>query len=109
MADCERWGEALERKLRGAQPEEEARELAGHLEGCADCRGYLEVAARMELELHAELAPARPDEQRLRLKVLQGIDTDQRTARGMMLLGGMMLAVGAEAVSQLMAHPGDDD
>jgi anti-sigma factor RsiW len=102
---CAELVDALEMRLQGQHtgPEQEA--LDAHLPGCADCRAYLEVAARVEQQLaQRALAPPPAQLEAARSKAL----AQARTLRGQdrMVRNYLLLSVvGIPAFERLCGGP----
>jgi len=68
---CADLGEEVEKFLRDALEGEPRARVEAHLATCADCRGYVDAARRIERELSAHLAAPLPDDSERRWRAVE--------------------------------------
>ncbi|WP_442930817.1 zf-HC2 domain-containing protein [Micromonospora sp. NBC_00421] len=112
---CESWREILSAQLDGEETAEERVAVQAHLDGCADCRAWHEVAAMVTRRARTRVVTAAPDlagtvlaetilaavpppRRRLVDRWRGGLTNGLRVALG--LLGAVQLALGLAQVGQ---------
>lgn len=107
---CESWREILSAQLDGEETAEERTAVQAHLDGCADCRAWHEVAAGVTRRARTRVVTAVPDltdtilatvplpRRRLAGRWRGGLTNGLRVALG--LLGAVQLALGLAQVGQ---------
>lgn len=107
---CESWREILSAQLDGEETAEERGAVQAHLDGCADCRAWHEVAAMVTRRARTRVVSAVPDLTESILAAVPpsprrrvdrwrgGLTNGLRAALG--LLGAVQLALGLAQVGQ---------
>ncbi|GIJ29399.1 membrane protein [Micromonospora qiuiae] len=96
---CEQWREILSAQLDGEATPDEQHTVAGHLETCASCRGWLDAAAAVTRRARTQVVTDLPD---LREKILAAAPPPRRRRWRMPLVDRLTTFTGLRAALGLL-------